>query len=105
VRPKASGSDVSRRQIEWAAKSRRQVRFVTVVETIIGYVVGQDDYHWKVAAIGQQSDVEVVLVHKGQTPVVRFPDRMLDQEPEVARTSIEKIGTAYWKTLHADTQA
>lgn len=91
-----NGSQVSSKQIAHAAAGRRQVRFVTSIETVSGYVVGQDDYHWLVATITQQSDVEVVLVHKGSAALVKFTDRTLSQEPQTAVDRIEKVGVAFW---------
>jgi len=88
---------MSDKQVGRAAYERRKMAFQTVVETIRGYVVGVDDFHWLVAVpqIGNGREAHLVLVHK-TCPVVDFTEVFLEMEPVDSKTFIQKVGTAFW---------
>ncbi len=92
------GSSMSDKQIGRAAYDRRKMSFQTTVETVRGYVVGADDFHWLVAVpqIGNGRESHLTLVHK-TCPLVDFMEVFLEMETEESRTFIQKVGTPFWE--------
>lgn len=89
---------MSDKQIGRSAYERRKLAFQTSVETIRGYVVGADDFHWLVAVpqIGNGREAHLVLVHK-TCPVVDFLEIFLEMETKESKTFIRGVGMAFWE--------
>jgi hypothetical protein len=91
------GSQVSTKQIAWAAVNGRLVKFSTTVGDQAGYVIGQDDFHWVIATVPQSSTAhQTALIHKGSAAVVTITDQLLDSEPDPIVSSITMAGSAFW---------
>jgi len=64
----------------------RQVRLQTLVGEAVGYLAGMDDFHWMIVS----PDGQVILVHKGSTPVISF-DQGCAYAAEDNLDALEKI--------------
>lgn len=90
---------MSTRQIARAAVEGRKVTFkFETLDSITGYVVGQDDYHWFVIdPSGNNPSLapETMLVHKGSAAVLKIhTEPTLTTEP--AKDFIETVGSSFW---------
>lgn len=91
---------MSDKQIARAAVEGQRLIFRTGAWTPVdGYVVGMDDYHWLIAAPGEESTDPVIttLIHK-TCPLVSFTDTYLADEPEEDRIVIQQIGRPFWES-------
>lgn len=96
-RSKTKGSDVSSKQIAWAAVNGRLVKFSTTVGDYAGYVIGQDDFHWVIATVPQSGTAhQTALIHKGSAAVVTITDSVLDSESDQIASSITMAGSPFW---------
>jgi hypothetical protein len=89
---------MSDKQVGLAAYNRRRLAFQTTVDTVRGYVVGMDDFHWLVAVpqIGNGREAHLVLVHK-TCPLVDFSEVFLEMETEDNKTFIRRVGMPFWE--------
>lgn len=95
------GSQMSSREIARAAVEGRRVTFKYFAgngdHSVRGYVVGSDDFHWKVVVLSPDAQIELALVHKGLAPLTVFGlEPTLGAEPEEYREAVQKIGQRYW---------
>jgi hypothetical protein len=95
---------MSSKQIAYAAVHGRKVtfKFLAPDHEIVGYVCGQDDYHWLVATttwegIGSDPSINTLLVHKSSADIITLsPDSTLEDEVPAVRVAIENVGRGFW---------
>ena len=89
---------MSSKQIAFAAVNGHRVTFaIAGEENVVGYVVGQDDYHWLCAQPKANLDVNSVLVHKGSAATITIsPHPTLTNEDPTVRSEVERVGSAFW---------
>lgn len=84
-RDQRRGSSVSDRQVAHAVKNGRKVTATLVTgDTVTGYVMGADDYHWAMTA----DDGRIVLVHKSSPSLHIHADSTLDTESEATQKMV-----------------
>lgn len=91
-----TGSAMSDKQIARQAVARRRVTFYPAMgpSQINGYVVGQDNFHWLVAA-ELFNEYVTVLVHK-TAPVVVLSNHSLSNEDEHLQNLVSQVGTGFF---------
>ena len=71
-------------------------------DTLHGYLVGMDDFHWFVAEVihpanGGEPTIETHLVHKGSAARVRFHrNAFLTDEDQAIQAEVQSIGGAFF---------
>lgn len=87
---------MSTKQISRAATDGRKLAFNTMSTSVVGYVVGMDDYHWLVMNLISDT---LALVHKGSTPTVIFMEEMLAGEGDDLQERVREVGQPFWDSL------
>lgn len=94
------GSSASDKQLGRAAAEGKSARFYTdgVKEPpVLGYVVGMDDYHWTVAALGSEGLGVVTLIHRSCPVISISPEPSLEAEPDEFRAWLTGVGGKFWE--------
>lgn len=90
---------MSDRQLGRAAVEHRRLIFHPADhESIPGYLVGMDDFHWLVATPASDVDKHhlTVLIHKS-CPLVAFSHVFLDEESEDVQLWVKQVGKGFWE--------
>lgn len=99
---------MSNKEIVRAATEGRKVvfRFFSAqpYHEVSGYIVGMDDYHWRIASPLPRGDrdattsVAILLVHKARPDVIEVGAiNQLGLEDLVVQDETRKIGGAFWR--------
>lgn len=89
---------MSSKQIARAAVKGQRIRFVfnANIDPIHGYVVGQDDFHWLVAHLDNNTH-KITLIHKGSAALLTIsPEPTLRNEDADTQAFVEKAGRGFW---------
>jgi hypothetical protein len=89
---------MSDRQLARAATSgRRLTVLLHTGDSIRGYLVGSDDFHWLVAHLDPTCGPQVTLVHKGSAPRIDIsPSPTLSGEDQDYQAFVKQIGAGFW---------
>lgn len=87
---------MSDRQIARAATSGRSLTFGFIgAESLTGYVVGMDDFHWLVAHHTETSKPTISLVHKGSAALITISPES-DLLDSGIKPFVERIGRGFF---------
>ncbi len=92
---------MSTKQMAQAAVKGRTVRVhIPGTETLHGYLVGMDDFHWLVAEpdldVQGKAVVATHLVHKSAPRIMIDSTSLLSEEPDVIQAAIQEIGGSFF---------
>lgn len=93
------GSRMSDRQLARAATSGRRLTITLQTgDSLMGYLVGSDDFHWLIAHMRHEhAEPQVTLIHKGSTPRIDIsPSPTLHNEDEDYQAFVQQIGAGFW---------